>query len=412
MAKYLVRIKVEVNGIVEKHDIIGAIFGQTEGLFGEQFDLKTLQEKGRIGRIVINSKVVNNKTVGEIIIPSNLDRIETALLIAMIEHVERVGPYEAKIKLLDIVDVRLEKIKKIVERAEEILKTWSREKVPDFREIVKQLEEKIKIPEPIEYGPEKLPAGRGVEESDTVILVEGRADVINMLRYGYTNVIAIGGAKRIPNTIKELAKKKKVIAFLDGDHAGDLILKELLREIRVDYIARAPPDTEVEDLTLKEIEEALKNATDTIKYLEKLVEEGDQEAKILLEIQRKFRREGEVVKPVEKAERREAEVKIAETLTIPASIKETIKSLYGTLEAVVYDASWSPVKKIPVRDLATYVNTLEKNAVYAIVLDGIVTQRLVEACAEKGIKILIGAKIGKITRKPEEVLILTFSDLL
>jgi len=242
LAKYLVRIRVEVNGIVEKHDIIGAIFGQTEGLFGEQFDLKTLQEKGRIGRILISSKVVDGKTVGEIVIPSNLDRIETALLIAMLEQVERVGPYEAKIKLIDIVDVRLEKIKRIVERAEEILKTWSREKVPDLKEILKQLEEKLKIPEPIEYGPEKLPAGTGIDSSDTVIIVEGRADVINLLRYGYTNVIAIGGAKKIPNTIKELAKKKKIIAFIDGDHAGDLILKELLREVRVDYITRAPPD--------------------------------------------------------------------------------------------------------------------------------------------------------------------------
>jgi len=411
LAKYLVRIRVEVNGIVEKHDIIGAIFGQTEGLFGEQFDLKALQEKGRIGRILINSKIVDGKTVGEIVIPSNLDRIETALLIAMLEQVERVGPYEAKIKLIDIVDVRLEKIKRIVEKAEEILKTWSREKVPDLKEILKQLEEKLKIPEPIEYGPEKLPAGTGIDFSDTVIIVEGRADVINLLRYGYTNVIAIGGAKKIPNTIKELAKKKKIIAFIDGDHAGDLILKELLREVRVDYITRAPPDKEVEDLTLKEIEEALKNLTDTIKFLEKLVEE-DPDAKTLLAIQKKFREEKEAVKPMEKVEKKEVELEVKETITIPGDVRDTIKSLHGTLEAVIYSSNWNPVKKIPVRDLVTFINMSDKEAIYAVVFDGIVTQRLVDAASEKGVKVLIGAKIGKIARKPENLLILTFSDIM
>ena len=132
MAKYLIKARIEVNGVVEKHDIIGAIFGQTEGLFGEQFDLRTLQEKGRVGRIIVSTKIQNGKTIGEIMIPSNLDRIETALLIAMIENVERVGPYEAKIRLVDIIDVRLEKIKRIVERAAEILQKWSKEKVPDI----------------------------------------------------------------------------------------------------------------------------------------------------------------------------------------------------------------------------------------------------------------------------------------
>ena len=406
MAKYLIKARIEVNGVVEKHDIIGAIFGQTEGLFGEHFDLRTLQEKGRVGRIIVNTRIQNGRTIGEIIIPSNLDRIETALLIAMIENVERVGPYDAKIRLVDIVDVRLEKIKRIVERAAEILRIWSREKIPDLKEILKQLEEKVKVPEPVSYGPEHLPAGTAVDESDTVILVEGRADVVNMLRYGYNNVIAIGGAKKIPHTIKELAKKKKIIAFLDGDHAGDLILKELLREVKIDYIARAPPDKEVEDLTHKEIEEALKKAVPTLEYLEKLAKTGDREAQYLFEIQKKFHKEKEKPKLVEK------KVEVIETLTIPGRIKDTIKSLYGTLEAVIYDKDWNEIKKIPVRDLVTFLNTLDKNNVYAIVFDGIITQRLVDVAAEKNVKVLIGAKISKIARKPENVLILTFNDLM
>ncbi|MET1160223.1 MAG: DNA primase DnaG [Thermoprotei archaeon] len=399
MAKYLIKARIEVDGVVEKHDIIGAIFGQTEGLFGEQFDIKTLQEKGRVGRIIVNTKIQGGKTIGEIIIPSNLDRIETALLIAMIESVERVGPYEAKIRLTDIIDVRLEKIRKIVERAAEILRMWSKEKIPDIKEVLKELQERMKIPEPIPYGPENLPAGPGIDKSDTIIVVEGRADVINMLRYGYDNVIALGGARRVPETIRELSKKKKIVALLDGDHGGDLILKELLRSIKVDYIARAPPEKEVEELTQKELEETLKNAVHTLEYLEKLVKEGDREAQRLLEIQRKLH--GVEARPA-------AEV---ESITIPGHVLESIKGLYGTLEAILYSSNWEQLKRIPVRDLVTYLDTIKTGEVYAIILDGIVTQRLVDKASEKNVKILIGAKIGKITNKPFELLVLSFNDL-
>ncbi len=405
MAKYLIKARVEVRGVVEKHDIIGAIFGQTEGLFGEQFDLRTLQEKGRVGRIIVNTRIQNGETIGEIIIPSNLDRIETALLIAMIENVERVGPYEAKIKLIDIIDVRLEKIKRIVERAAEILQKWSKEKVPDVKEILKELQERTKIHEPIEYGSEKLPAGTGVDKSDTIIVVEGRADVINMLRYGYENVIALGGARRVPETIKELSKKKKIIALLDGDHAGDLILKELLRAIRVDYIARAPPGKEVEELTHRELDEALKNATPTLKYLENLVKQGSREAQYLLDIQKKFHGEYEKVevireKPVEE-----------EVITIPEHVLQDAKSLYGTLEAILYSKDWKQVKRIPVRDLVTYLDKVEPGSIHAIVFDGIITQRLIDKAVDKNVKIMIGAKMGRINYKPLELLTLTFNDI-
>ncbi len=408
MAKYLVKARIEVNGIVEKHDIIGAIFGQTEGLFGDQFDLRTLQEKGRLGRIIVNTKVQGGKTIGEIIIPSNLDRIETALMIAMIESVERVGPYEAHIVLEDIIDVRIEKIKRIIERAVIILQKWSREKVPDVKEVLKELQEKLKIPEPVKYGPENLPAGPDIDKSDTVIVVEGRADVVNMLRYGYTNVIALGGARKIPETIKELSKKKKIIVLLDGDHAGDLILRELLRTIKVDYIARAPPNKEVEELIHKELEEVIKKAVPVKQYLENLLKHGVKEAQYLLQVQEKLH--GEIVERKVREGKKIEEVE--ETLKIPASILEDIKDLYGTLEAITYTQDWVKIKRIPVRDLVTFLDTVEPEKTYAIIFDGIVTQRLIDKAVEKKVKILVGAKIGKVSYKPPELLILTFNDLI
>ncbi len=432
LTKYLIKAKVEVNGAVEKHDIIGAIFGQTEGLLGEQFDLRALQDKGRIGRIQVNTRTYNGKTVGEIIIPSNLDRIETALIAAMIESVERVGPYNAKIQVVDIIDVRMEKIKRIVERAKEILRMWSRTKSPDLKEILLEIQQAMKTPEPIKYGPEGLPAGPDVERSDTIILVEGRADVINLLRYGITNTIALGGARKVPETISSLAKKKKVIAFLDGDHGGDLILKEILRSIKVDKIARAPPGKEVEELTGREIREALSKAIPTKKYLEDLIAAGSKEAQYLLQVQERLSRQAapqplkkhapkpqlveETVKekeekPIEK-EKIETRQVVEEVISIPKNIRSDIKSLLGTLEAILYTEDWKPIKRIPVRDLVNVLDELDEGAVYAVIFDGIVTQRLVEKAGAKKVKLLIGAKIGKINEKPQDVIILTFNDLL
>lgn len=406
MVKYIVKAKVEVDGIVEKHDIIGAIFGQTEGLFGEQFDLRILQEKGRVGRIVVNTKIQNGRTVGEIIIPSNLDRVETALMIAMIESVDKVGPYDAKIVLKDIIDIRLEKIKRIVERAASILEKWSREKIPDIREVFKELQERLKIPEPISYGEEQLPAGPSVDKSDTIIVVEGRADVTNMLRYGYDNVIAIGGARKVPDSLKELAKNKNVIVLLDGDHAGDLILKEILRNMKVDYIARAPPNREVEELTHKELEEVLKNAVAIGDYLDSLIKQGNREALDILQIQMKLHG-----KPIVK-EKVVEKKPVEESITIPKSVLDDIKGLYGTLEAIAYDEQWAMVKRIPVRDLVTFLETAEDKKIYAIVFDGIVTQRLIDKAVAKNVKLLIGAKIGRVTNKPPDIMILSFNDIM
>jgi DNA primase len=397
MAKYLIKATITVDGIVEKHDIIGAIFGQTEGLFGEEFDLQTLQDKGRVGRIQVSIKTHGGKTQGEILIPCNLDRAETALLAAMIESVERVGPYDAEIKVVDIIDLRVEKIKKIINRAVELLKSWRKEKTPDVKEIIKRIEDLLKVPEPVNYGPEGLPAGPGIDESDTIILVEGRADVINLLRYGYKNVIALGGAKRVPNTIKDLSTKKKIILLVDGDHGGDLVLKEVLRSIKVDYVARAPPNREVEDLTGKELEEVLNKAQPVFSYLEGLLKQGNRDAQLLLESQKKLHG---IVKEV-----------VEETFTVPITITETIRSLQGTLEAVLYTGEWKEIKRIPVRDLVNEISSAEKDSIYAVVLDGIITQRLIDISSEKNIKILIGARIGKVDFKSPNVVTLTFSEL-
>lgn len=394
VAKYLVKAKVHVDGIVEKPDVIGAIFGQTEGLFGGQLDLRELQESGRIGRIQVNLRTHGNTCSGEIIIPSNLDRVETALVAALIESVDKVGPYNAKVEVSEIVDLRLEKIRKIVDRAKEILLNWSKEEVPDVRELLIEVETVLRKPEPIKYGSEGLAAGPDVEKASELIIVEGRADVINLLRYGYTNAVEIGGARaEIPKSVKDLAERKeKVIAFLDGDRAGDMILKELLKNnVKIDYIARAPPGREVEELSGKEINEALSKATS----LEKVVKEQRKQVQV-----------------VERAKALEELIEESrEVLAMPISVIETAKSLNGTLEAVLLDAQWNHVEKLPVRDLVTKLQELNEGSINAIVFDGIITQRLLDVALEKNIKIIVGVKLGNIVNKPREITILTYSDL-
>ncbi len=407
MVKYLIKARVEVEGPVDRHDIIGAIFGQTEHLFGEEFDLRELQERGRLGRIQVEVRHEGSKTIGEISVPSNLDRVETALVAAMIESVDRVGPYRARIEVKDIIDVRAEKIKKIVERAKEILRTWTMEKTPDLREVLREINEALKRAELISYGPEGLPAGPDVDKSDEIIIVEGRADVINMLRYGYRNVIALEGARgKIPETIIKLAREKKAIAFVDGDHGGDLILLELLRVADIDYVARAPPGKEVEELTGKEIARALKNLIPAKQDLEMLERKlGVKRAKPAEE------RPAEAAKPSEQREKVAIKVQ-AEVVELPSNIVNVVKELEGTLEAVLFDSKWNEIARVAVKDLYAAIASSEPGKIHAVVYDGIVTQRILDAAAQKGVKVLIAAKLGSIERRPPGVKVLTFADLV
>ena len=70
--KYVIKASFEVEGVVEQPDVIGAIFGQTEGLFGPELDLHALQKSGRIGRIEIEMETKQDKTTGSIMVPTSL----------------------------------------------------------------------------------------------------------------------------------------------------------------------------------------------------------------------------------------------------------------------------------------------------------------------------------------------------
>jgi len=369
--KYVIRAKFEIEGVVEKPDVIGAVFGQTEGLFGPELDLRELQKSGRIGRIEIELHSKNDRTTGTITIPTSLDRVSTALLAASIESINRVGPCAAKVTLEKIEDVRETRRKAIIERAKEILHKWTIESMPTVDEVFKELAETLKVAKVEKYGPEELSAGPEIDSAKEIILVEGRADVINLLRCGIHNVIALEGAK-VPETIKKLCKEKEATAFLDGDRGGDLILKELLQVTNVKYVARAPRGKEVEELNCKEIFEAL-------------------EAKVPVE---------ELFKPPRKEKRR---------VELPKEIIQIAKELDGTFEAVLLNEKLEPIERLPVSQLAEKLQQV--SGVDTVVFDGIITQRIVDIASEKNIKHIVASRISEAVKPPLNVQLTTFAEI-
>jgi DNA primase len=412
-AKYTIYSSIEIEGVVDKPDVIGAIFGQTEGLLGEELDLRELQKSGRIGRIQVDLESKSGKSFGEVVIPSSLDRVETAIVAAAVETIDKVGPCTARVAVKKIEDVREEKRRKIIDRARDILVHWETEGAFEIKELSDEIMKSVRVHEISKYGHDNLPAGPDVDKSDTVILTEGRADVVNMLRHGYKNVVGMEGAS-VPDSVKDLAKKKTVIAFVDGDRGGELILRELLQIADIDYVARAPQGKEVEDLTGKELAKSLRSKIPIEQYQisgEKRHEPSrkrEQEAQQVVP---------EVLPPPEKAQERveqEEPLPALEEVSLPgvdmAKLKVLIEQLQGSLEAALLDESWEQKQKVAVRELAdTLQGTSEK--IQAVVFDGVITQRLLDTSSSKGVSYLIGARIGNIAKRPQGITILTFEDV-
>ena len=357
--KYIVEAKFFVDGVVEKHDVIGAIFGQTEGLLPPEFDLRELLKSGKIGRINIYLTSEKDKTEGKIELPSSLDRPETAIIAAAMESVDRVGPCEAKIDVEQIRDVRMDKRKQIVERARELLKDWVVREVQDAEKIVEEVSKAEKQKQVVKYGAEKLTATPDINDLNSIILVEGRADVINLTKSGYAGIIALEGVK-VPKSIITLSKKKEITAFLDGDRGGDLILKELLQVADIKYVTRAPRGKEVEELDVGEIKASL----------EKKVPIG--------------------------------EVMIAE------GIRDLASHLKGTLEGVLMNKDGKELSRVPVSQL---VDTLKNtDGVHLVAFDGIITGRLLDLAKERGLKYVIGERLADSVEVPQGITVKTFSD--
>ncbi|MEK6985046.1 MAG: DNA primase DnaG [Candidatus Thermoplasmatota archaeon] len=256
--KYLIKASVQADGVVEKPDIIGAVFGQTEGLLGSELDMRDLQKSARIGRVEVDIETRGGKTTGTIVLPSALDKVESAILAAGLETIDRIGPAKAIVKVLSIEDTRDARRRQVADRAKELLASINEGSGQNSDKIADEVRAAVQVAEITKFRNTKLPAGPNVDSSDSVILVEGRNDVLNLLRCGIKNALAVEGTG-IPDEVKELSKEKTTIVFVDGDRGGELIAKEILQSCEVDFVARAPATREVEELPHKLVMKCLKN---------------------------------------------------------------------------------------------------------------------------------------------------------
>ena len=265
--KYMVKAKINADGVVEKPDVVGAIFGQTEGLLGDELDLRDLQKSGRIGRIEVEITSKGGKSEGIIYMSSSLDQVETVILASALETVDRVGPCKASIHVLGIEDVRITKREKVVERAKELLNELIKQSKGSSVDLTDSVRQSVQVEEITTYGKDRCPAGPNVSDSEAIIIVEGRSDVLNLLKAGIKNAIAVEGTN-IPKTVQDLSRERVATAFVDGDRGGELILRELFQVADVDFVARAPRAHEVEELTAKQIVKCLRNKMPGDQYME------------------------------------------------------------------------------------------------------------------------------------------------
>ncbi|WP_299331606.1 DNA primase DnaG [Haloplanus sp.] len=257
-AKYLIHASIAADGVVERSDVVGAVFGQTEGLLGDDLDLRDLQQSSKVGRIDVQVDSENGQSFGHITIATNLDKVETAILAASLETIDRVGPCQASVEVTDIEDIREAKRRKVIDRAKELLAGSFDESVMDSSKILKEVRESVRIDDITDY--HGLPAGPRVADSDAIIVVEGRSDVLTLLGYGIKNAVGVEGTN-VPDAVAGLTEKRTVTAFLDGDRGGELILRELAQIGDVDYVVFAPENRSVEDLNHHEVMSALRDKT-------------------------------------------------------------------------------------------------------------------------------------------------------
>jgi DNA primase len=449
--KYLIHAEVTADGVVERSDVVGAIFGQTEGLLGDELDLRDLQESSKVGRIDVEVESESGTSVGEVTIATSLDKVETATLAAALETITRIGPCRSRVEISNIEDVRAAKRRTVVERATELLTTSFDDTVMSSEEILAEVREKVRVEEITDY--EGLPAGPNVGDSDAIVVVEGRADVLQLLRYGIKNAIGVEGTN-VPEPVAELSKIRTVTAFLDGDRGGDLILQELAQVGDVDFVAVAPEGKSVEDLSHHEVFTALR---EKVPY--ETVAEADGSARTIVESDPvgapatdgsaapapgagvdgaaedlavddpsgRDARAASTPDPSVDEESTAGTTDRDESLDEPSTDAEPAETddepgpdtLGEHVTAVVedgsdlarlLDADYGLLEEVPASDAFDAIKDAEVTPT-TVVLDDVLSQRVLDVAAQRGVDRMIARELGEFTKRPTGVRVLTAAQL-
>ena len=414
-SKYIIHANIDIEGVVDRPDVIGAIFGQTEGLLGADLELRELQKSGRIGRIEVNTETRTGKTKGSIIIPSSLDKAETSIVGAALEIIQRIGPCNAKIEVTNIEDVRISKRSMVIERAKELLKKMMENTMPDSQELADEVTASVRVMEIVEYGKDRLPAGPAINESDEILVVEGRADVLNLLKHGFKNAIAINGTS-VPESIIELCSKKVVTVFVDGDRGGNLIIKELTQVADIDFVTKAPDGKEVEEITKKEIHKAIRSRISGEQAKLELSREPERTSMELVKrqpySQQQHQPHQQFQRPMQQRPYQQAPAPVIRRPQISPeeknAFKKMLEDLIGTRGAEILDSKLAVLGKVPISEIHTALKSIT-NA-HAVVFDGSIEREIVKAAEESNVKYLIGMD-SKVRPNETRVTLLTVAEL-
>ncbi|HIF37092.1 MAG: hypothetical protein CXT75_08620 [Methanobacteriota archaeon] len=403
-SKYVIRASIRANGVVNKSDVVGAVFGQTEGLLGDELDLRDLQKSGRMGRVEVDVKSDKGKSTGEIVISSSMDQVETSVFAAALETVERVGPCKATVKITSLEDSRSTKREVIIERARSLLIKLIKESRTAGSTITDTVRQALQVEEIVRFKG-KLPAGPNVATSDAVIVVEGRGDVLNLLKHGIKNSVAVEGTN-VPKEVVDLSKERTVTAFVDGDRGGQMIIQELLQVAEVDFIARAPENTEVEYLTHKQIMKSLRDKMTAELFME----------------QNKWARPGGEVKSKSPKARGSVKAKPSKTESKPTAVPakaataaspiflEQLDQLDGSKNARLLMGE-ELADEVLIVGLPEVLESHKNNGVDTLIMDGVITPHLVDLAPKAGIKIIVAKGKAVLPREPIGLSLFTREDL-
>ncbi|ELY57135.1 DNA primase [Natronococcus amylolyticus DSM 10524] len=442
-SKYHIHANVTADGVVERSDVVGAIFGQTEGLLGDELDLRDLRQSQKVGRIDVEITSTKGQSHGTLTIATSLDKVETATLAASLETITRVGPCRASLEVREIEDVRTAKRKEVVDRAKELLRTGFDDSMMSSEEILAEVRQHVRVEDITEY--EGLPAGPRVTDSDAIIVVEGRSDVLTLLKYGVKNAIAVEGTN-VPDAVAELTRHRTVTVFLDGDRGGDLIFEELSQVGDIDYVAFAPAGESVEELDHHQLFAALRNKVryDSVSGLSEpreavaatdgsatpappassprtIDEESSSDPQTGSNRQADANRSSGADSSAagETESTTETDSSEAEPATAESSVDEGPQTVYGHGTVVIagdtdqvrfLDADGDVLEEAPAGDVYDALEAAE-TVPTTIVLDEILDQRLLDLAADRGVDRIVARSLGQFTKRPTAVQVHAVDDI-
>ncbi|MBS74128.1 MAG: hypothetical protein CMA91_07795 [Euryarchaeota archaeon] len=368
--KYLIKADLKVNGSVQRKDIIGAIMGQTEGLLGDELELRKLQRTARIGHVDVEVKSSGGKVSGEILIPSSMDNVETAIIASSLETIDRIGPCAAKIQVKEIQDVRSTKVNAVIDRAKDLLLDMVNTGDAATKTVIEEVRSVLTVGTAKNY--HGLTCGPNVESSDSLIIVEGRNDVRNLLTFGVKNSISCDGAGNIKKELIELANKKDtVILAIDGDRGGEMLFRQLNEVLKIDFVAQAPVGQEWELLPQKTATKCLSQKIEAGKFASSLPKDEETEDK------EAWLEDG--------FEAEEAPAEVHEYFDHIENLKNN-NAVFVNVDGTISDAV-GPAKLAKAAD--------DADGAVAIIINGAITDRVLNIASEAAIEMVVGTKEGK-----------------